>query len=294
MQVDVDFQTDASPHGENHEEMDAVNEVNKFLSVATPALRAIETYEGCGEVIRTAMSNSSNAAAQEKAFDAMQPNVATIKSFYTLAQTLGPLVQRTVAFLGSSDQYFEQFTRYPALARALGELLAFIYDFDQQKMMKPDIQNDFSFYRRILPKMAGKRQAVVSETDAGLISMFIAQSVPLTHAVGFHLSQNGVDTLPLAKLANVCCGMLQRQVIHDQSAQILVLKIMTAAIVLYDRATFTGAFSNASPIRMRRCANMIMRFGGAQRDNFRNSVKYSSIHFNDASTPESLKAALGD
>ena len=42
-------------------------------------------------------------------------------------------------------------------------------------MMKSDIQNDFSFYRRILPKMAGKRQAVVGETDAGLISMFIAQ-----------------------------------------------------------------------------------------------------------------------
>lgn len=271
-----------------------MNEVNKFLSVALPALRAIESYEGCGDVIRTAMSNSSNVAAQEKAFDAMQTNVATIKTFYQLAQNLGPLVQRTVAFLGSSDQYFEQFTRYPALARALGELLVFIYDFDQQKMMKPDVQNDFAFYRRLLPKMAGKRQPVVSETDAGLISMFIAQSVPLTHAVGFHLSQNGVDPLPLAKLANVCCGMLQRQTINDQNSQILVLKIMTAAIVLYDRAAFVGAFSNASPIKMRRCANVITRFGGAQRDTFRNSVKYSSIHFNDASTPDALKAVLGD
>lgn len=76
------------------------------------------------------------------------------------------------------------------------------------------------------------------------------QSVPLTHAVGFHLSQNGVDPLPLAKLANVCCGMLQRQAIHNPEAQILVLKIMTTAIVLYDRAAFSGAFSNASPIKV--------------------------------------------
>lgn len=45
----------------------------------------------------------------------------------------------------------------------------------KRQMMKPDVQNDFSFYRRILPKMAGKRQPVVGETDAGLISMFIAQ-----------------------------------------------------------------------------------------------------------------------
>jgi len=175
---------------------------------------------------------------------------------------------------------------------ALGELLAFIYDFDQQKMMKPDIQNDFSFYRRLLPKMAGKRQAVVSETDAGMISMFIAQSVPLTHAVGVHLASTHVDALPLGKLANVCCGMLNRAVILDQNLQILVLKIMTAAIVLYDRASLVGAFSNASPIKMRRCAQAITRFGGTQRDTFRNSVKYSSIHFNDA--PDSVKAVLGD
>lgn len=122
----------------------------------------------------------------------------------------------------------------------------------------------------------------------------IEQSVPLTHAVGFHLSQNGVDPLPLAKLANVCCGMLQRQAINSADGQIFVLKIMTTAIVLYDRAAFTGAFSNASPIKMRRCATAITRFGGAQTSSFRNSVKYASIHFNDAATPDSLKAALGD
>ena len=84
------------------------------------------------------------------------------------------------------------------------------------------------------------------ETD---VNSFL-QSVPLTHAVGFHLSQNGVDPLPLAKLANVCCGMLQRQALHNPEAQVTVLKIMTTAIVLYDRAAFTGAFSNASPIRV--------------------------------------------
>jgi hypothetical protein len=42
-------------------------------------------------------------------------------------------------------------------------------------MMKPDLQNDFSFYRRMLPKIVNKRQVNVSETDAGVISMFIAQ-----------------------------------------------------------------------------------------------------------------------
>lgn len=92
---------------------------------ARPALHAIEQYEGCGEVIRQvrgpcslfpgpdprswrawvrprrrashprvcrpcqAMSNSSNQEMQEKAFDAIQGNIATIKGFYTLAQALG-------------------------------------------------------------------------------------------------------------------------------------------------------------------------------------------------------------
>lgn len=35
------------------------------------------------------MSNSSNQEMQEKAFDAIQGNIATIKGFYTLAQALG-------------------------------------------------------------------------------------------------------------------------------------------------------------------------------------------------------------
>jgi len=39
-----------------------------------------------------------------------------------------------------------------ALAKQLAMLLDFILEFDQRRMMRPHLSNDFSYYRRLLPK----------------------------------------------------------------------------------------------------------------------------------------------
>jgi hypothetical protein len=44
------------------------------------------------------------------------------------------VIQRALALLGTSDEYLTQFQRHAALARALGNLVVFIYEFDQQKV----------------------------------------------------------------------------------------------------------------------------------------------------------------
>jgi len=50
---------------------------------------------------------------------------------------------------------------HPAIVKCLGDLLVFCFNFDQEKMVKPTIQNDFSFYRRILPRMTGRVTAPI-------------------------------------------------------------------------------------------------------------------------------------
>ena len=50
--------------------------------------------------------------------------------------------------------------RHQALARILCQLLDFVFEFDSLKMKTPQIQNDFSYYRRCL-----SRGKLSNETD---------------------------------------------------------------------------------------------------------------------------------
>jgi hypothetical protein len=60
--------------------------------------------------------------------------------------------------------------RHTQLARVVGEILDFALKFDEIKMMKSALQNDFSYYRRSM----GKRnfdELPVSDEDANLIRL---------------------------------------------------------------------------------------------------------------------------
>ncbi len=72
--------------------------------------------------------------------------------------------------------------RKQALARQIGEVIEFALKFDGIKMMKPAIQNDFSYYRRSM----GKRELdelTVSSEDANTISLFLAASSPMINVL---------------------------------------------------------------------------------------------------------------
>ena len=51
-----------------------------------------------------------------------------------------------------SDLFLHSETIQTALAKQLGEILDFALKFDELKMTKPALQNDFSYYRRLMPK----------------------------------------------------------------------------------------------------------------------------------------------
>ena len=87
-------------------------------------------------------------------------------------------------------------------------LLSFPYMFSHSnaQMMKPELQNDFSFYRRALGSKAVEQLPKPVQPDvAQVISMWVAQNLPMT------VSITNNDPLPLAALANICCGMILRQ-----------------------------------------------------------------------------------
>jgi hypothetical protein len=117
-------------------------------------------------------------------------------------------------------------------------------------MLKPEIQNDFSYYRRSLGSKSLSNGDVatppVTADLANVISMWLAQNLPMISSI------NGRETRSAAigHLANVCCGLILRNVCQENEVA-KVMNIMIAATVIYDRIAPEGSFSNNSLVKVR-------------------------------------------
>jgi hypothetical protein len=71
---------------------------------------------------------------------------------------------------------------FQASTNQLATLLYFTITFDLIKMKNPNIQNDFSYYRRTVSRMKSKNQSektIVQDEVANKMSLFFAHSNPV-------------------------------------------------------------------------------------------------------------------
>lgn len=85
------------------------------------------------------------------------------------------------------------------LAKLFAELLDFVFEFDNLKMRSPTLQNDFSYYRRMLQRgrygsnsgpegdaqssVSDLRSAMIEDDQANRISLFIAYPTPMLKCI---------------------------------------------------------------------------------------------------------------
>ena len=113
-------------------------------------------------------------------------------------------------------------------------------------MLKPDIQNDFSFYRRSLgSKSLVDAPQPISADTANVVSMWLAQNLPMTASI-----RRETNAVAIGNLANLCCGMIVRDACQDPIETAKVLRIMVASAVVYDRLTNHGVFSPHSIVKV--------------------------------------------
>lgn len=244
----------------------------------------VDKYHGCGEVIRLALSNPSNEEHQKNAFLQICPNVSTIQNFYNLALEAA----QAIADLSRRIPDAEAFEAHQAIIHVLGELVVSCFQFDQRKMLKPDIQNDFSYYRRSLgsPIVYKLNLATpVSSDEANGISMWVAQSLPMLNTI------KNINLDAIANLANLCCGMVLREACPNAVNH--VLSVMVACIILYDKLQPGGAFHSSSPIKIAKALKALsLCQSPVDKTVLSNSLKYSTVHLNDGTTPASVKKSL--
>lgn len=156
------------------------NTMASLISQSLGCLKAIREYKECTLVLRAAMGAPKDETLQIKAFSNLLPNISLIKSFYDVSVRLTSELPHLFKFLVGKD-----LREHQVLLKQLADIIDITLSFDYEKIKKPAVQNDFSYYRRYFNKMAPHVEGniKVHESEAGILSMFIAQNLPLTVTV---------------------------------------------------------------------------------------------------------------
>lgn len=158
----------------------------------------------------------------------------------------------------------EQLDDHQALVKQLAKILDFVLKFDECKMTTPAVQNDFSYYRRSVQrhrssnsKASFQPEQPLSIDVANQMSLFFAHATPMLEALSGVTSKfvsesadasvAGNATDMLSVMAKVCQKMLDspemRARLMFEETEPFILRVMVAAVILYDHVHPTGAFA---------------------------------------------------
>jgi len=167
-------------------------------------------------------------------------------------------------------------------------------------MVNPAIQNDFSYYRRVLSRMKNadkdkKSEILVDEELANKMSFFFAYPTPMMKVLidattDLDKNANQRLILGLSLITNLCHKSLAADDGTKEKKTMLFLCAMTGCIILVDHLHDEGAFHKKSPIRIRSCITTLKNAPGT--DFLLNSLRFTTLHLNDEQTMTAITKLL--
>jgi len=291
-------------------EREVYNQISPVLSEGQVILQELREYEGAQQDIKLSIQNPNDPDIKRKAWEKLLPLVCKMKKFWNFSSSFSSSYILLIKELTSDDSMdaTKQLETKQALARQLADLLHFTLKFDKQKMENAQLQNDYSFYRRLSQTMSQTSVVQLSENDtldqraANDISFFYAKPTPMLSLLSeesvklfeTQTSDAKAKTITvLATFANITKCMLDKQefrskICHD--TQILCEQVMTAAIILYDHVNPTGAFDKKSQIDVKGAIKLLQE--GQTNDAMLNALRYTTRTINHESTQKSIKTLL--
>jgi hypothetical protein len=288
-----------NPEVNDDEERKIFESVGDALKEAPRYLEVLHDYNGCEEPIRKAL-NDPGPKTEGAAWSAVSEAVLKLHGFYKFAldlETVWPTILDTLC----SEDSFSGIQTHLALAKQLAEIFDFVFHFDEAKMVNPAIQNDFSYYRRVLSRMKNsskdeKTKIVVDEELANKMSFFFAYPTPMMKVLidaTVEFDKNTKQRLiqGLSLISNLCLKHLDGQD-NNEKATMLSLCAMTGCIILVDHLHDMGAFYKKSPIRIRGCIQKLKNITGTSTDFLLNSLRFTTLHLNDDTTMPAITKLL--
>jgi len=291
-EIVFDF-SDMDPKGD--EEKATAEKISDSLGDGDVLLQALQEYSGCEEPIRKAL-NDPGPKNEQAAWKAVSKAVDKLYDFYMFSLAMDkawPILLDAVC----RDNPIEGVSDNLALTKQIAMIFDFVFHFDEKKMVNPAIQNDFSYYRRVLGRMRDKATKLkVDEELANKMSFFFAYPTPMMKVLIDATTGNDAAAKPrlvlgLSTLANLCLSNIQAGHLDDQKTMLL-LCCMTGCIILVDHLRDFGAFDKKSPIRIRQAISLL-KGGTTQNTDFLvNSLRFTTLHLNDESTMPAITKLL--
>uniref|UniRef100_A0A1A9Z3H8 CYRIA/CYRIB Rac1 binding domain-containing protein n=1 Tax=Glossina pallidipes TaxID=7398 RepID=A0A1A9Z3H8_GLOPL len=182
----------------------------------------------------------------------------------------------------------------------------FCFNQNEQAMKTPAIQNDFSYYRRIVSRQRidSTNNMLVSTELANRMSLFYAHATPmlkvLSEATSKFVHDNADDventTETLGTMAKVCLRMLENpkllQQIEREETHLLVLRVMVGLVILYDHVHPVGAFARGAHVDVKGCVRLLQAQPAIKAEPLLNALRYTTKHLNEENTPKNIRNLL--
>eukprot|EP01100_Stratorugosa_tubuloviscum_P007622 TRINITY_DN314_c1_g2_i1.p1 TRINITY_DN314_c1_g2~~TRINITY_DN314_c1_g2_i1.p1 ORF type:complete len:310 (-),score=129.79 TRINITY_DN314_c1_g2_i1:97-1026(-) len=301
----VDLALDFDTVQPTAEERQTYDEVAPVLAKSGVILEGLQNFKGCEEFIRRAIAQPS-PEAEEQAWNAVVPAVERLKTFYDYSLELQEVIPKLLRSLCRTANARQCIETQQALVKQFADVFNFSLRFDELKMVNPAIQNDFSYYRRSLNRMKlAKKTGELTIRDelANRMSLFFAYPTPMMNTINettvklFHSDTTIVKAnveAGLEMMANICQYTIESRrnsgrPLPDASA-LFALRGMTGSIILYDHLHPQGAFHRKSPINIKGCISVLRAHSSTE--GLLNALRFTTIHLNDAETPNAIKQLL--
>jgi len=244
----LDFSANPEPKGEDERKL--YDEIKENMAEGPKLLEVLSEYRGCEEEIRKAL-NDPGPKTEEAAWKAVSKAVNKLHAFYQFSNVLHnfwPSILEAVC----KDDAGQGIQDHLALTKEVAVIFKFVFYFDESKMINPAIQNDFSYYRRVLSRMKNqdrdkKNKIKVDEEMANKMSFFFAYPTPMMKVLIDATTEFERGNRPklingLSMIANLSIKALQSQGNLDAEPSMLYLCAMTGCIILVDHLHDNGAF----------------------------------------------------
>lgn len=280
--------TNAPAEGSSSAENDLIVEVDAIVLRCAQQLDVVRNYQSPMEALKKAISSPGDMDSQREAIKSIAPNIAHIKQFFTLADDLGPVMQKVLCFLDSQLKLSD----CEQMAQRFAKLAIFVLEFDQIKMMNSDIQNDFSFYKRAiakLPTSADDYGTGIDRDNINTISVFLPKVAPMLAHIAKALTQSNA-LKALATVANVSCEMVKYKRVEFADVTDH-LKLITSSLVIYDLCDEVGSvFAAGTQVKIRQCISVLVENDPEKA--LVNCVKFLCPSFKNNSTPARISSML--
>ncbi|PVV00336.1 hypothetical protein BB560_005288 [Smittium megazygosporum] len=231
------------------------------LERSEDCLSKLKNYTGSSNYIRTAITTPT-PENEELAWKSLSPMITLLRDCFVLSHDIESLIPGTLEVLLSDDDDDSDLRMNVAILFA--KLIDYSFEFDNTKMGLSDIQNDLSFYRRILPRVKNS----LKDENNDLLSSEVTNQMSLFYAYHNPMIKTFVD-----KVNNK----------NDFLEQLLIL------------AAGVGVFSQKSKLPILQVISLIKKNvpNKEAEKAYLLSIQLGSKHFYDKDMNPSVKKAFG-